>query len=252
MSKNWLSIISLMMPFFGAPAFSSLEMVGEHVVHAQENAYPYFCSISIDGNDEENICSGTLIDAQTVVSAGHCFADGSASVSVSCGGRSMGRVLQVDFPNKKTWVNSTRPRSFEDVAVIHLKKKQTNQTLMPSYSMSEYFDELTGNLKPAVKCKMAGFGVNDKGGSGLLMIVDLQDLKLQVSQNVISLFSTNSISLATSVDHGDSGGPLYCSFNQEVPKLVGIIGGYRMLSKWNSNRNRGSNFFATTWLNLKK
>ncbi len=83
------------------------------------------------------------------------------------------------------------------------------------------------------------------------MLEDLKGLRLVFSKGEIQLLpqENDSVLLPLSVDHGDSGGPLFCAKSGQDPQLVGVIGGYHYLEGKQSQRS--SNFFAATWLNLK-
>ncbi len=224
-------------------------LVGENVTVETEQNNPYFCKVIITGTDEEteSLCSGTLIDSYTVVTAAHCFSD-VGSVQVSCGKKDVGTVLSLVYPEKHQWINSERPRPEQDVAVLHLKKYQNLPTLPFSHSESDFFDPSSGKLKPNVSCKIAGYGVNNSGGNSRLMMASLKNLSLTFQSQLIYLSAPRTHYLPTSVDHGDSGGSLFCSSPTQPQKLVGIVGGY--MSEKNADSRRVYNFFAATWLNL--
>ncbi len=232
------------------PAHAHVELIGENVKSAKEKDYPYLCQFEISGGDMDYICSGTLISPTEILTAAHCFGlEGKdANPRVYCGGRSMGRVTGIKLPEAKYWRNRETTFPEHDVAVVTLKKPTQQATLNYSHEQAEFFNQ-DGSLKEGVQCKIAGFGLDDYGHAGSLLIADPKDVYFHFQGNAIYM-SPLTTYLMTSADHGDSGGALMCTDLLGVTKLVGITQSYSIDQTHQDDRERTQNLFAAPWINL--
>jgi len=232
----------------GASVFASTLMIGQNIRFANERNNPSVCEIQIsnyDNRGHDGECSGTLVSATQVYTAGHCFGRNfnlnRHTVSVSCGGRSMGHasaVLSPDSSDDSLWDHEGSgmeiPVTRADFAVITLPRAVTQTTSPVAIGPESYFDA-TGALLPNVQCKMLGYGGNDINAPeidedgvpniGSLVEASLQSdvLTYDTGQGVMKLTPRDSAYLVTSCGGGDSGGPLFCQAPGGVFTLVATI-----------------------------
>lgn len=202
---------------------STLDIVGGQAVSnaLYERYFESIASLQIRGN---HLCGGTLIAADTVLTAAHCVADlGSSSsrLRVNLGSNKLGgelesiRVTSIDVDSRYN-----RRNSQYDVAILTLAEdsKYTPSALNLESSF------------PAVGSTVytAGWGTTREGGR---ISNDLKYTAVDVVSNTECqeaygdrVYAGNICAYAERTDscQGDSGGPLY-SFDGEKLSVVGVV-----------------------------
>lgn len=217
-------------------------------------------------------CTATLVTPTTLVTAKHCFMDDNNRVitklsKVRCGYQTGNiNVSKLEFNSLKFDVKikhrGTRSSSMtlktdssagrmtfderEDIALIELKKNYKISEISPmellpnvtqvknKFFEKDPFESNKYRFLKNVKCRLAGYGIDNDGNSKRLCSTELtQDFrnkgyfayqvgesKDKVEQAVIMI---QHILNSGPIEEGDSGGPLYCRTNdKEKWILIGI------------------------------
>jgi hypothetical protein len=231
---------------FGSPAHAGGWIIGKEAVKTRESDQPALCRIEIQSGDVPNNCSGTLVGPNEIATAAHCFGRNynryATSVSVYCGGR-YAEVENVELPAPNHWVDDIKPLPSIDYARITLSKGLSGS--MPKAKSADAYFAQPGEPLPGVRCWMAGFGNSRSDSFGTLYIADLSSYSLVYGAGVITLRDRQGGLLKVSVDHGDSGGALYCRAPGKGVELVGVIVSY--VPQKRRDQNRVENLFAPIW-----
>jgi hypothetical protein len=249
-------------------------MIGRNIKFANETENPAVCEVKISNFGPEHVmgeCSGTLISATQVYTAGHCFGRRfrlrDHTVTVSCGGTRMNNATDVKIPNPTNaalWINDEEPARKEDFAVLTLAPAIDRQGNPIPHATSPvaangtlYFGPM-GDLLPGVQCKALGYGTNDinrpevdsdgNPNIGSLVEADLKDVNIKIwpTAGIIETTPSNGAYLATSCGGGDSGGPLFCQAPGRAYELVGTI----VLRQHASDQEEGhytANYMRPVW-----
>lgn len=185
------------------------------------------CLITLQstGDMRTEICSGFLLDNQTVVTAGHCTEKMNSTTKVVCDGQS-GQVESFITPESLDLDKiefDVRLRSY-DIAVVQL---QTRLDLkLERREMATTVPELQKTLALSSKCGFFGFS-RELGGSvsksGLKVgAIELESQYLSFQDGYLQLDGTRGASAL--VQPGDSGGALAC-YNHGQWVLLGVTSG---------------------------
>lgn len=230
---------------------ASVEIIGEGAKSVREKENPALCKVEIQVQDQDgeglDTCSGTLVGSNEIATGGHCFKRdfelSNAQVTVTCGGKSHA-VVKVELPPRRYWMDENRPYPAYDYARVTLKKPAPNP-LRRAKDESSYFNE-DGSVKPQVRCWVAGYGVNPRGGVGSLYVAELSAQRIAYSGGMVQVSDPQGKDLRVSVDHGDSGGSFYCQAENQPIELVGVTVSYQKRDQKDSHRL--TNNFAAIWL----
>lgn len=228
---------------------NAFSVVGRAAKDVDQSDYPAVCRITITGtNDSEDvgsqICSGTLVASNKVLTAGHCFGRqfslSDHNVSVDCG-NSNASASRVDVPQSSSqWKSSQVPVSNSDYAILTLDSRLPVSVMPIAKNPGLYFSSgssASRALQSGVHCQVLGFGKDNSGNTGSLHLASLDSLQTLLSatdtpgrgvlfpRNTIYA-SANGAELPVSVAEGDSGGPLLCQAVGRGWELVGINGRY--------------------------
>lgn len=204
---------------------------GDAVSAPDESRYPSVCKIETTNflTDRSGTCTGTLLADGKIITAGHCFGRDfpmkNAEIDVTCGGKPMGRVKKVTVAAGNVsshWIDAKNPVSKYDFALVALSEVPANDTATVTPSLGRYF-KASGGLNAGVKCKILGYGKDDRGNLGTLHLVSTASANLayESGEEILKLTPKSGSFLPISVDKGDSGGPVFCSVGARDPELVG-------------------------------
>lgn len=164
-------------------------------------------TVALAGRNGQVFCTGTLIDSNYVVSAGHCL-------------KNFGGQLYIGFGRDRNEFNFVAASSFRvhpqytgdfstglpaDISVIRL-----DSPAPAGYSPVKIFD---GALNPGTEIVLAGFGQTESGSSGRLLYTSVDLESLESDELVVNKAGTGAC-------YGDSGGPAYVSIGGTL-SLVG-------------------------------
>ncbi|XP_075977128.1 brachyurin-like [Anticarsia gemmatalis] len=201
---------------------------------APTNAHPYFAGllISLLGVSHSSVCGSSLLSANRLVTAAHCWHDGNnqawqftvilGTSFLFSGGTRIATSQVVTHPQ---WQPSTLNN---DVAIIYLPTHVTFSTSIQPIALpnaSELWNQFVGQWATA-----AGFGrTSDQqaGASTIVSHVNIQVITVAQCQAIFGLPFVQQSTLCTNgaggvgICGGDSGGPLVINTNGRLI-LIGI------------------------------
>lgn len=192
--------------------------------------------LHIDSQENETICTGTLIDTDKVLTAAHCVSQFGGKITVigftnnvDCATKAMNRTLRVvkshvSHPDYSYWREDIVKNSSSDLAVLKFEG-----TLPPGYKIRELPSE-DFTPTPGAELVMAGYGVTKENNkdAGVLRFTSAtqenltKDAYIKATKSRISPPKTWILQQPQQgVCTGDSGGPLYLNSGNDLT-LVGI------------------------------
>lgn len=162
---------------------------------------------------QTGLCSATLIKKDLVLTAAHCVEKIKSTLATA---------ITVTCPNEKeTYFGIVTATPFEykneaskDYAFVRISSKVKSTQPMKVLTQS---DDLSNALKG--DCFAAGYGRDKDGKSSKLLAAKMFDLNYYAVENQWIIASVGTKSW---VDHGDSGGSLYCKLQDGSTALVGV------------------------------
>ncbi|KAJ8720328.1 hypothetical protein PYW07_012371 [Mythimna separata] len=196
------------------------------------NAHPFFAGllISLIGISGNSVCGSSLLTANRLVTAAHCWADGRnqawqflvilGSNHLFSGGTRIATTNVVMHPQY------TIHNLNNDIAMIMLPTSiMFTNTIQPIALPNDLWNQFVGNWAIA-----AGFGRTSDQQAGASTIVSHVSLQVISVAQCQSVFGSNFVVQSTlctngaggvGVCGGDSGGPLFLNL-QGTPTLIGI------------------------------
>jgi len=198
--------------------------------------YPDLVSLQRNGN---HFCGGTLVDKRTVVSAAHCFYGntGTFGLAVVAGENDL---TKLSSPNRRSYgvsrviVHPDYRSSYhyiegDDVAILKLS---SDADLGADTIKAGDFEDAGAAIPPSgSQCHVAGWGAIDPPGRyahTYKMIGGVYAITREVCGQVFNRVLGNTKQVCAGGDtttnacRGDSGGPLYCTYNGRT-RQVGIV-----------------------------
>ena len=242
-----ITLICWLFQFSSPFVWAGPGMIGEDVERVSEKDYPSICRISIlmetDDGEVEALCTGSLITEDSILTSAHCFPlQRRHSATVTCGGEYLGRVREFHLPEADEWIDPDRPSPTRDVANVVIRRKSQARPLSLAKSRDAWFEQ-DGTLKNGISCRMAGFGMDDRGNTGHLLMAKPSNVEFKLMNGLIHMLPTSGW-LKTSVNPGDSGGPLLCQAPGLDEEIVGITESYRFQDR---KDQRVKNTFVPAW-----
>jgi secreted trypsin-like serine protease len=189
-------------------------------VDSPQIQYPEVVPVWVSGN----LCTGTLIEQQIVLTAAHCIYGRPGPIQIAVGGASLNSGKLIDVT--ATWYHPRYDASFlqNDIALLHLNAP-ANVARLASLPSS-------GAKKPK-NFTMAGWGDDQNGRlTGNLSTLNLNDQGLVATKVFRGLYNPRTMigagrffpneALYGGGCEGDSGGPLYKGRNGSTRVLVGV------------------------------
>jgi hypothetical protein len=163
-----------------------------------------------------SICTATLIDSRTLLTAAHCVDDLSATVQASnaatIDGRNSSNVWRVvDRRIHPMWRGTAANSFFGDIAVVRLNAA-------PPVTPKPWN---TANLQPFIgrAVRSVGYGITGPSSSNSSGIKRQVELTLRSVQQ-FNLFIGNMNNKG--ICQGDSGGPTFMTFPDGVERVIGV------------------------------
>jgi len=195
------------------------------------NYAPFIVGLTIRSGFSTEMCGGSIISSRFIVTAAHCIHGKAAGqISVRIGSSrfdSGGRVVGV----RSIYVDNYKPNTVEnDIAILELDS-QISSSNDPNARVIPFGN---GNPPSSSTCYTAGWGLTSNGGSSSsnLMRVQLNIWStsscrmvwgnISGSKQICALGDRLIGDLYKDSCAGDSGGPLYCTYNGEAA-LYGIV-----------------------------
>jgi len=195
------------------------------------NNAPFIVGLTIRSGFSTEMCGGSIISSRYIVTAAHCIHGKAAGqISVRIGSSrfdSGGRVVGV----RSIYVDNYKPNTVEnDIAILELDS-QISSSNDPNARAIPFGN---GNPPSGSTCYTAGWGLTSNGGSSSsnLMRVQLNIWStsscrmvwgnISGSKQICALGDRLIGDLYKDSCAGDSGGPLYCTYNGEAA-LYGIV-----------------------------
>ncbi|KAK7190370.1 hypothetical protein DPSP01_011551 [Paraphaeosphaeria sporulosa] len=197
----------------------SVQIVGGSAATAGQ--FPYIVSIQVSGS---HYCGGSLLNANTVITAAHCATRSASSYTIRAGtltwasGGVTSRVSQVI-------VNPAYSGNNNDIAIFKLS------TSIPTSSTISYISLPSAGSDPAAgsSSTVAGWGATTQGGSSPAALryvtVPIVARSTCQSQYGTSSITSNMVCAAEAAGgkdscQGDSGGPLITTGTKT---LIGVV-----------------------------
>ncbi|KAJ4352180.1 uncharacterized protein N0V89_007527 [Didymosphaeria variabile] len=198
----------------------SVQIVGGSAATAGQ--FPYIVSVQVSGS---HYCGGSLLNADTVITAAHCATRSASSYTIRAGtltwasGGVTSKVSQVI-------VNPSYSGNNNDIAILKLS------TSIPTSSTISYVSLPASGSDPAAgsSSTVAGWGTTTSGGSSIpaslrYVTVPIVARATCQSEYGTSSITTNMVCAAEAAGgkdscQGDSGGPLVATGTKT---LIGVV-----------------------------
>jgi secreted trypsin-like serine protease len=188
----------------------------------QEGSREMVSTVLLFDKARNSLCTGTLIDDQLVLTAGHCVDENSKEMVVIFAKK----IEEVNLESVRPVVEIKRheqydpkiPKNLADVAMV---KFEALPGLPDGYAPAKILSDWS-LLQAQTKFIAAGYGINKawifKKGSGTLRTIELEISDPNFSETEVLIDQ----SLNRGVCSGDSGGPGYIDINGQL-YLWGIV-----------------------------
>lgn len=219
-----------------ASAFDDFDRLIIDGREAQNGDYPDLVSLQRNGN---HFCGGTLVDKRTVISAAHCFFGntGTVGLAVVAG---INDLTQTSNPNRRSYavsrviVHPDYRTSYhyvqgDDVAILKLA---SDAHIGATNINAVELEDSGADIPPeGSACNVVGWGAIDPPGRYAhtrKMIGPVKSTTNDVCGRSFNQVTGNTKQVCAGGDsttnacRGDSGGPLYCTYNGKT-RQVGIV-----------------------------
>jgi len=170
---------------------------------------PLAAIVTQDISGTFQLCSGTLVSPNQILTAGHCYDSGVIDAAVAVAGE----IFQVTNAERHPRYNGSQPGAPFDLGVLTLNR-ESRVTPVPIF--------VSQKVEVGEQFTVFGYGSDEEGETGLDEGRDeiLKAANMIASENAETVFLGDFDTLRTSVCTGDSGGPAI----QVVNGVSGVVG----------------------------
>lgn len=156
--------------------------------------------------NNEGLCTGTIINSNTVLTAAHCFEEGAIAVAIKAGGKTYDAVQAIIHPLYDKNPSPARNYDRNDVALVKIAG---------TFSIAPLPIITSRSVKNGETLIVAGYGEDENKDYGTLKAAYMKASETYKSGFVLAYDDTH-----TNVCFGDSGGPAF----GYVDGVLGVFG----------------------------